>query len=59
MWIVAPSDSDVQLVNMPGQMESGVVTEHNFTCKNLSSLSFKRMYNGIFLTLIMSRTAVW
>jgi hypothetical protein len=41
MWIVAASDSDDQLANMPGQMESGVVTEHNFACKNLSSLSLK------------------
>ena len=57
MWIFAPSDSDVQLANMPGQMESGVVTEHNFACKNLSSLGFKRMYNGIFLTLIINLTA--
>jgi len=59
MWIVAPSDSDVQLVNMPGQLESGIVTGHNFACKNLSSLSFKRMCIGIFLTLIVNLTAVW
>jgi hypothetical protein len=59
MWIIASSDSDVQLVKMLGQMESGVITEHNFACKNLSSLSFKRLYNGIFLTLIINLTAVW
>jgi hypothetical protein len=41
MFIVASSDLDVQLENMPGRMESGVVTEHNFACKNLSSLSLK------------------
>jgi hypothetical protein len=59
MWIVAPSDSDVQLVNMLGQMKSGVVGELNLAGKNLSSLSFKRMYNGIFLTIIINLTAVW
>jgi hypothetical protein len=31
MRIVAPQDSKVMWVNMPGQMESGFVTKHYLT----------------------------
>jgi len=33
MGIVAPHDSKVMSV-MPGQMEGGIVTKHNVSCKN-------------------------
>jgi hypothetical protein len=58
MRIVTPADSDVQFANMPGQVESGVVTEHNSACKILLFWRFKRRYNGMFLTLVINLTAV-
>lgn len=47
MQSAAATNYNVMLVNMPRQMESGIITKHSFGCKNSIIEHHSKMCSGI------------